>query len=81
LLGVTVEESQEKCEYPGRLDRRAGAAAVVAADEEPNLGIHERLLLAQRVVKGALRATVMLHCVWPGVPRLLLSQYHPDPIR
>jgi hypothetical protein len=38
LLGATVEQTQEKCEYPGMLDERAGAAAVVAAEEEPNSG-------------------------------------------
>jgi hypothetical protein len=41
LLGATVERTHEKCEYPRMLDERVGAAAVVAADEEPNSGILE----------------------------------------
>jgi hypothetical protein len=41
LLGATVERTHEKCEYPRMLDERAGAAAVVAAEEEPNSGILE----------------------------------------
>ena len=36
LLGATVERTHEKCEYPRRLDERAGAAAVGAGEEEPN---------------------------------------------
>jgi len=36
LLGATVERAHEKCEYPCMLDERAGAAAVVAAEECPN---------------------------------------------
>jgi len=41
LLGATVEQTHEKSEYPRRLDERVGAAAVVAAEEEPNSGILE----------------------------------------
>jgi hypothetical protein len=41
LLGATVEWTHEKGEYPRILDDRAGAAAVVAAEEEPNSGILE----------------------------------------
>jgi hypothetical protein len=41
LLGATVQRTHEKCEYPRMLDKRAGAAAVVAAEEEPNWGILE----------------------------------------
>jgi hypothetical protein len=41
LLGATVERTHEKCEYPRMQDERTGAAAVVAAEEEPNLGILE----------------------------------------
>jgi len=41
LLGATVERTHEKCEYPRMLDEQAGAAAVVAAEEEPNSGILE----------------------------------------
>jgi len=40
-LGATVERAHEECEYPRMLDERAGAAAVVAAEEEPNSGILE----------------------------------------
>jgi hypothetical protein len=36
LLGATVERTHEKCEYPRMLDERAGAAAVVAAEERPH---------------------------------------------
>ena len=39
LLGATVQRTHEKCEYPRMLDERAGAAAVFAAEEEPNSGI------------------------------------------
>jgi hypothetical protein len=39
LLGATVEQTHEKWEYPHMLDEQAGAAAVVAAEEEPNPGI------------------------------------------
>jgi len=41
LLGAMVEWTHEKGEYPRILDDRAGAAAVVAAEEEPNSGILE----------------------------------------
>jgi len=41
LLGATVEQTHEKCEYPRILDEQAGAAVVVAAEEEPNSGILE----------------------------------------
>jgi hypothetical protein len=40
-LGATVERTPEKCECPRMLDARAGAAAVVAAEEEPNSVILE----------------------------------------
>jgi hypothetical protein len=36
LLGATVERTHEICEYPHMLHERAGAAAVVAAEEERN---------------------------------------------
>jgi len=36
LLGATVEQTHEKCEYPCILDERAAAAAVVAAEEHPH---------------------------------------------
>jgi len=38
LLGATVEQSHEQGEYPRKLDERAGAAAVVAAEECPLMG-------------------------------------------
>jgi hypothetical protein len=41
LLGATVERTHEKGEYPRMLDERVGSAAVVAAEEEPNIGILE----------------------------------------
>jgi hypothetical protein len=41
LLGATVERTHEQCEYPRMLDEGAGAAAVVAGEEEPNSGIVE----------------------------------------
>ena len=41
LLGATVDLTHEQGEYPRMLDERVGAAAVVAADEEPNSGILE----------------------------------------
>jgi len=76
LMGAMVERTHEECEYPRMLDERAGAAAVVAAEEEPNSGILELLLLARRVTKGALRATVMLQCVGLAVARLLDFPLH-----
>ena len=41
MLGATVERTHEKCEYPHLPDEQSGAAAVVAAEEEPNSGILE----------------------------------------
>jgi len=41
LQVATVEQTHEKGEYPRMLDERAGATAVVAAEEEPNSGILE----------------------------------------
>jgi hypothetical protein len=38
LLGATVERTHEKCEYPRMQNERAGAVALVAAEEEPNSG-------------------------------------------
>jgi hypothetical protein len=51
LLGATVERTHEKGEYPRMLDERAGAAAVVAAEEHLH-GNLECLLLARRDPKG-----------------------------
>jgi len=62
--------TEEYFDYPRMLDERAGAVAVVAAEEKPNSGILESLVPAHRVTKGALRAIVMLHCVGPVVSRL-----------
>jgi len=76
LLAARVEWTHKKCGYPRMVDKWAGAAALVAAEKEPNSGIHERLLLACRVTMGALRATVMLHCVGPAVPRQLDFPLH-----
>ena len=53
------------------LDEPAEAAAVVAAEEDPNSAIPECLLPACQVRKGALLATVMLYWVGPAVPQLL----------
>jgi len=36
LLGVIVERTHGKYEYPRMLDERPGAAAVVAAEEPPH---------------------------------------------
>ena len=36
LLGATVERTHVKGGYPCMLDERAGAAAVVAAEERPH---------------------------------------------
>ena len=41
MLGAAVEWTHKKGEYSRVLDERAVAAAVVAADEEPNSGILE----------------------------------------
>jgi hypothetical protein len=59
------------------LDEQAGAAAAVAAEEEPNSGRLEYQLPAHQLTKGALSATVMLHCVGLAIPRLLDFPVHP----
>jgi len=41
VLEAMVEGPHEKCEYPRMLDERAGPAAVVAAEAEPNSCILE----------------------------------------
>ena len=35
LLGATVEQTHQKCEYTCMVDERAGAAAVVVAEKRP----------------------------------------------
>ena len=71
LLEATVERTDEKCEYPRMQDEWVGAAAIVVREEETNWGMLEWLLPARRVTQGEQRATLMLHCVGPAVPRLL----------